>query len=66
MQGSSDLEEFSAYEAESKEEGEPIEGSISVLFNGVGHYDLLFDADSTGTKLDMPIRPLPEEISSEA
>lgn len=56
-QGSSDLTETSTYGADFREEGEH---PVSVLFNGVGHYDLLVDADSTGTKPQMPLRPLPK------
>ena len=34
------------------------EHPISVLYDGVGHYDLLVDADPTGTRAMMPLRPL--------
>lgn len=54
-QGSSDLKETATYGADFGEEGEP---PVSVLFDGGGHYDLLVDADPTGTKPAMPLRPL--------
>jgi len=52
VQGSSDSEgditETSTYGAEHREEGAP---SIHVLFDGVGHYDLLLpSADAAGTE----------------
>lgn len=57
MQGSDELKETSSYVPDFREEGER---PVSVLFNGIGHYDLLVDADSTGTKLEVPVRPLPK------
>lgn len=50
-----DLTETSTYGSDYLAEGEH---PVSVLYDGVGHYDLLVDSNPTGTQVTVPLRPL--------